>query len=87
MNKDNVKNTREIFINQKSPEIFFENEKGNKDSMDRKTIYDILNVILNCNHKIRNGNDENNLVILGLIIDNNDKNIFIQFLKIWIKIL
>ena len=33
--------------------------------MDKKTIYDISNVILNCNHQIRNEIDENNLVILG----------------------
>ena len=71
MDKDNVKNTKEIFINQKSPEIFFENENGNKDSMDKKNIYDISNVILNCNNKIKNGVDENNLVILGPKINND----------------
>ena len=60
MDKDNVKNTKEIFINQKSPEIFFENENGNKDSMDRKKIYDISNIILNSNNEITNGIDENN---------------------------
>ena len=71
MDKDNVKNTKEIFINKKTPEIFFENENGNKDSMDKKNIYDISNVILNCDNKIKNGIDENNLVILGPKIDNN----------------
>ena len=49
----NVKNTREIFINQK---IFFENENGKKD---RKKKYDISNIIINCNNEIRNGIDEN----------------------------
>ena len=71
MDKDKVKNTKEISINKKRPEIVFENEEGNKDTMDKKNIYDISNVILNCNNKIKNGVDENNLVILGPKINND----------------
>ena len=69
MDVNNVNNASLICINKDKPEIIFQDE-DNQEILNPKHIYDISNVIANSNNLI-DGQEENNLVVLGPKIDKN----------------
>ena len=78
MDVNNVNNANFICFNKYKPEIIFKDE-DNQEVLNPKHIYDISNVIANCNNLI-DGQEENNLVILGPKIDKN-KGIEYSYIK------
>ena len=78
MDVNNVNNANFICFNKNKPEIIFKDE-DNQEVLNPKHIYDISNVIANCNNLI-DGQEENNLVILGPKIDKN-KGIEYSYIK------
>ncbi len=70
LDPEKLKNANLISINKNEPEILFKNENNDNEILDANKIYNISNVILNSNKEV-NGQEENNLVILGPKIDRN----------------
>ena len=69
MDENNIENASLICFNKNKPEIIFKDD-NNQEVLNPKNIYDISNVIANCNGEL-NGQEDNNLILLGPKIDKN----------------
>ena len=75
LKQENCDNVKYVFFDKNKPEIIFKNENDDNDNFEQNilnedNIYEISNIIKNSNNNM-NGEEENNLIILGPKLNND----------------